>query len=1295
VNQATVLTAPVAPTQPPEASSPERLIPYVPRLLIDWLRECPDLCSREVDGSLAFIDISGFTSMTERLAKKGKVGAEEMNDLLNALFSELLAVAYDDGAGLVKWAGDAGYLLFDGPDHAARACRASLNMQKTIRRIGRITTSVGQVRLRMSIGIHSGPFNFFLVGDPAIHRELVIVGPSSTETVLMEQTAEAGEVAVSQGTVAYLEPENLLGPKEEAMLIKGVPDVPFLSARPGPNVEGIDVTSLIPVAIREHLLTGDESALHRRITAGFLEFQGTDELLEREGPKAVAEAVDECVRVVQRAAHAHEVGFFETDVARNAFRVMLIAGAPRSLGADEDRMLATLRFVMDANLPLALRIGTNAGHIFAGHFGPKFRKTFSVKGDAVNLAARLMGKAEPGQILATDSVLGAAGALYQTTAIPPFAAKGKKKPVEASLVGRRIGSQGEAIELPLVGRERELALLRAAVAAARGGRGQAVEIVGPPGIGKSRLLKEIAALVGEFSFFRAFCEPYQQQVAYRPFTAILRAVLDIPRQASAAEGGVRLRQVVEQTAPSLLPWLPLLAVVANVEVPMTQEVSDLGDDFRRKKLEDVVVGLLAALLTEPTAIELEDVHWMDEASAALLERLVEQAADQPWIFVTTRRDETTGFVLSVAAHSTPLVLEPLAADQTEQVITAVTADNPLRRHDIAALADRSAGNPLFLSQLLKIALQSGSVGDDLPLTVESLVTTEIDQLAPFDRQVLRFASVLGVAFEKALAESLLEVEEKTVDPAVWTRLENFLQPDGPGRARFRHALMREAAYEGLPYRRRTGLHARAGVMIIADSDDPTEHAELLSMHFFQAHTYYDAWQYSKVAGERALSKFANVEAAAFFERALDAGRRAGVARTKMAQVYEQVGDVRMVLNEFQAARAAYSEGRRLAVDPVDQSRFLLAEAKVHYRAGRLSDAVRSTRRAMRLLDGDARPKARKLTARLGAFYAGMRVMQGRYREAEVWCRRVLDMTREVREREALARAYYMLDFVYMDQGRVEDAVYSKRAADLYGRLGDLSNQAEVISNSAADAFELGEWERALNLLEESLELRRRLGDDGEAAIGAANVAEIYLEQGRLAEAEELLAAAVRTTRAGDYKPPHAYILGLLGRTAAAAGRFDDALAQFAEAREIFDEIGAKAYVFLIEVRTAELYVRMRDPVRALEQAEEAFGTASELEGTEIPAQLPLLHRICAYAHIQLLDLDEARSDLEKSLATARARQKPHEIALAVAALGQLDRIERRTPDTAAEADAGAILERLGVISMPALPLACSPQPAYA
>ena len=142
------------------------LRPYVPRLVVDWLRTTPQTRVREVAGSLAFVDISGFTALTERLARKGRVGAEEMSDTLSAVFSGLLAIAYEDGAGLVKWGGDAVLLLYEGDGHAARAARAALRMRAALRVLGDVDTSAGRVRLRMSVGIHSGTFHVLPRGRP-------------------------------------------------------------------------------------------------------------------------------------------------------------------------------------------------------------------------------------------------------------------------------------------------------------------------------------------------------------------------------------------------------------------------------------------------------------------------------------------------------------------------------------------------------------------------------------------------------------------------------------------------------------------------------------------------------------------------------------------------------------------------------------------------------------------------------------------------------------------------------------------------------------------------------------------------------------------------------------------------------------------------------------------------------------------------------------------------------------------------------------------------------------------------
>ena len=212
----------IAQVGPPAVDGRDELLkPYVPRLLIEWLRETPDSTHRAVEGSLVFVDISGFTALSEQLARRGKIGAELMRDTLDGVFRALLDEAYDWGAGLLKWGGDALLLLFDGAGHPSRAARAAWEMQRTIERVGRLRAPGGAVTLRMSVGIATGTIDFFTAGS--VHRELLVVGPVATETVTIEAIADAGEIAVSRTLARLLDPACIGPPKEEAVLLVAPP----------------------------------------------------------------------------------------------------------------------------------------------------------------------------------------------------------------------------------------------------------------------------------------------------------------------------------------------------------------------------------------------------------------------------------------------------------------------------------------------------------------------------------------------------------------------------------------------------------------------------------------------------------------------------------------------------------------------------------------------------------------------------------------------------------------------------------------------------------------------------------------------------------------------------------------------------------------------------------------------------------------------------------------------------------------------------------------------------------------
>jgi class 3 adenylate cyclase len=281
--------------------------------------------------------------MSEMLSSAGREGAEEVTEVMNATFAALLQVAYEEGGGLLKFGGDALLLLYAGDGHASRAGRAAFEMRRTLRAIGRPRTSAGAVQLKMHAGLHSGRFQFFLVGDS--HRELLVTGPVGTRTVEMEAASEAGEILLSPETASLLAQRHSVtkgaGPatagrsgrtrsRRAAARCRGTPPRDR-SPRPPPEA-----------AARSRPLEGE----HRQAAIAFVRFTGIDEVISTEGPAAASDALAVLVRGVQSAADEHKVTFLESDVDRDGGRIILVSGARQTFGDDEERLLRTVRAIV-------------------------------------------------------------------------------------------------------------------------------------------------------------------------------------------------------------------------------------------------------------------------------------------------------------------------------------------------------------------------------------------------------------------------------------------------------------------------------------------------------------------------------------------------------------------------------------------------------------------------------------------------------------------------------------------------------------------------------------------------------------------------------------------------------------------------------------------------------------------------------------------------------------------------------------------------------------------------------------
>ena len=357
-----------------------------------------------LEGTTVFADVSGFTRLSERLARKGKEGAEHLVDAINHCFSELLADVSARGGSLLKFGGDAMLLWFEGDGHTERGCAAAAAMQQTMREVGRIRTGASNVVLRMSVGVHSGTYPMFLVG--ASHRELLVGGAGASAVAEMEALASAGQILLSPDTAGLLARECLGAQVGRGTLLARPPVAPPWAA-PEDFVEPPDeaIAECLPLIVREHLLGGHAAPEHRTASVAFIQFKGLDELLERDGTAVAARALDEIVSAVQGACERYQVCFLDSDISGDGGKIRLSAGAPRVVGDDEERMLLALRRIVELDLPLPVQVGVNRGPVFTGEVGPSYRRWYVVMGDTVNLAARVMGKAPVGHVYATQEVV--------------------------------------------------------------------------------------------------------------------------------------------------------------------------------------------------------------------------------------------------------------------------------------------------------------------------------------------------------------------------------------------------------------------------------------------------------------------------------------------------------------------------------------------------------------------------------------------------------------------------------------------------------------------------------------------------------------------------------------------------------------------------------------------------------------------------------------------------------------------------------------------------------------------------
>ena len=709
-------------------------------------------------GSALFADVTGFTPLTEVLTRElgTRRGAEELASQLDRVYGALIGEVHRQRGSIIGFSGDAVTCWFAGDD-GRRAVACALNMQRIMGWFAAIETPSGSLLpLAIKAAVTHGPVRRLLVGDPEIQVIDLLAGATLDRLALAGDLAHQGEIVVGPGVIEALGDQlrlsarSLDGTEERFGVLAGLTQM--IAERPWPALPS-DPKLTRDANLRHWLLP----AIHRRLRSGqgqflaelrsavalFLRFDGLD--YDRD-PRAGSK-LDRYVRWVQQVLNRYGGALIQLTTGDKGSYLYATFGAPVAYEDATERGLTaalTLRLT-PSEMPFIteVRIGISRGRMRAGECGSTIRRTYGVLGDETNVAARLMDKAPPGQIYAAGGMVSAAATRFRFRDLGKLSIRGKRRPLPVfELLGRRPGWQAAPTSGNLSGRGSEQVLLKSKLAGLRAGSGGVVLIEGEAGIGKSRLVHDLIAQAGDAAtdpiHLVGAGETLEQATAYHGWRPIFHRLL-------AGGGQVELETALEQSS-----------------------------DACREMLIDI---LRRAATERPLLIVLDDAQWLDAESWALAAQARRDV--QAMLLVISLRPiagqaPSAYRQLLEDPEAKHMTLEPLARQQTLDLVCQHLGVESLPEAVATLIREKAGGHPRFSEELVDALRESGRIkvdggacqviGDlasqELPETVETLVTSIIDALEPTQQLVLKVASVVGRTFAADTLRAVYPVVEE-------------------------------------------------------------------------------------------------------------------------------------------------------------------------------------------------------------------------------------------------------------------------------------------------------------------------------------------------------------------------------------------------------------------------------------------------------------------------------------------------------------------------------------------------------
>lgn len=960
--------------------------------------------------------------------------------------------------------------------------------------------------------------------------------------------------------------------------------------------------SLISAQVADRIeQEGGKPAEERRlVTALFADLSGFTPLADRLDPEELLDVIDPIINRLTQV-----VGRYEGYVDKFAGDALLaFFGAPTAHEDDAERAVLValeMHAELKRTLPelpehardLTLHVGVNTGHVIARVLGTEVKMDYSVLGDAVILAQRLESAAPPGATYVGSVTHYLTQDRFEFEPVGELTLKGKKEPVTAwNLLGRK-ASAARTTSPRFVGRTKELETARLVLDGLATGSGAVISVSGEPGVGKTRLTSEIHEQASEHGvrWLTGRSLSYGSAIAYWPFADLFRSFFRLRTEDPHDAALERLQAELEDLG--YVEGVPYISRLLGLPAP---EIGALDPETYRRRLHRSATDLFTLLAAQrPLVIAIEDLHWGDPSSVALITDIAPLCASHPLVLYLTARVEAVPVLVEIAAHAPEMMrhvfrLERFMHDEIEDLVTALLGrDAPAEV--VAAIAERSAGNPFFAEELVRAMQDAGQLvraegrwktshidAATLPPTVEGVLSSRIDLLPRRAATVLQDASVIGRRVRIPILKEL-EGDSADLDTELALLIDRaYVEPsDRPDELVFHHALVQEAAYARLLRRQKKKLHRRVAEIAEALYGSDGDVIDLLARHLYLGQAGAKAVEYLVRAGERSKALFANEEAILHFSRAAELARTEQGGRRGLDDILLQLGDLHELRGQYEAAMTLYTEVRDESGD-VRAWRGLASSLR---NQGAFEEALQVVDQA--LASNSRRPED---LATLWLERGWILIRRGHFPEAVESLEKGLA---QAPEHDPL-RGELLVQLAGAETAtrELEQALeHGLAAATVFEALDHVRGLTSAMRILGDTYREMKRLDDAARVLRRGLELAERIGSIEEIAGTLINLGIVEQWRGDLDAAIECDLRAIEEFERIDHSTGKAVGYGNLAEKLMYAERYEEATLYSGKSLEIARAIGQGPTIADVLSTEAAIYRSTGDLVRAAEVAEEA------------------------------------------------------------------------------------------------------------